>query len=97
MEPSTTTLKTMLAFDVGPDGLIYALDMKPSVTVINPSTGEVVRSWGRQGTGEGEFDLRVTDGNPGIGDIDVGSDGTGLSWRTARTTGSRCSHRTAHS
>src|SRR3954468_17546146 len=57
LDPSTTGLKTMLAMDVGPDGLIYALDMKPSVTVIDPATGGIVRSWGRQGTGPGEFDL----------------------------------------
>jgi DNA-binding beta-propeller fold protein YncE len=77
LEPSTTTLKTLLAFDVGPDGLIYALDGKPSVTVIDPATGKVVRTWGRQGTGDGEFDVRdLANGNPGAGDIDVGLDGT---------------------
>ena len=38
----------------------------------------MVRTWGRQGTGEGEFDVRdLSDaGNPGSGDIDVGVDGT---------------------
>jgi len=61
--------------DVGPDGLLYVLDTKPSVSVIDPSTGQVVRAWGRQGTGRGEFDLRVADDNPGVGDIAVASDG----------------------
>jgi DNA-binding beta-propeller fold protein YncE len=46
------------------------------VTVIDPATGATVRSWGRQGTGEGEVDLTTDDGNPGIGDIDVAPDGT---------------------
>ena len=51
---------------------------KPSVNVIDPATGEVVRTWGRQGAGEGEFDLRDLSGagNPGTGDIAVGKDGT---------------------
>ncbi len=67
--PATTGLKTLLAMDVGPDGLIYALDAKPSVSVIDPATGGVVRTWGRQGTGEGEFDL------VGLGNLAVAPDG----------------------
>jgi DNA-binding beta-propeller fold protein YncE len=76
LDPSTTGLTRIESFDVGPDGLIYVLDLKPSVTVIDPATGKVVRTWGRQGNGEGEFNLRVTNGNPGTGDIAVGKDGT---------------------
>jgi outer membrane protein assembly factor BamB len=67
--PATTGLETMLAMDVGPDGLIYALDAKPSVTVVDPATGGVVRTWGRQGTGDGEFHL------VGLGNIAVGPNG----------------------
>ena len=40
---------------VGPDGLLYVTDLRHSVTVIDPATGEPLRSWGRSGSGEGEF------------------------------------------
>jgi sugar lactone lactonase YvrE len=40
---------------VGPDGLLYVTDLRRSVTVINPATGLPMRSWGRPGTGDGEF------------------------------------------
>lgn len=40
---------------VGPDGLLYVTDLKPSVTVIDPASGSPVRSWGRRGKGKGEF------------------------------------------
>ena len=73
LAPATTGLHGLLSFNVGPDGLIYALDSKPSVTVIDPATGEVVRTWGRQGAGLGEFDL----GQPvAQGAIDVSPNGT---------------------
>ncbi len=61
--------------DIGPDGLLYVLDTKPSVTVLDPETGQADRSWGRQGTAEGEFDLTRADGNAGIGALAVGPDG----------------------
>jgi eukaryotic-like serine/threonine-protein kinase len=65
-----------LAMDFGPDGLLYVLDSNPSVRVIDPTTDGVVRTWGRRGTGEGEFDVSDHTGtNPGVGDLDVGEDG----------------------
>ena len=45
------------------------------MTVLDPSDGRVVRRWGRQGAGPGEFDVRRADGNPGYGNIAVASDG----------------------
>ena len=46
------------------------------MTVIDPATGRVVRTWGSQGSGPGEFDVGdPVNGNPGAGDIDVGADG----------------------
>jgi outer membrane protein assembly factor BamB len=71
----STKLAIPLGMDVGPDGLLYILDTKPSVTVIDPSDGRIVRSWGRQGTGPGEFDLTRTDDNPGNGDVAVAPSG----------------------
>jgi outer membrane protein assembly factor BamB len=68
-------LATPLGMAPGPDGLLYVLDTKPSVTVIDPADGRVVRTWGRQGSGPGEFDTRRVDDNPGYGDIAVTPDG----------------------
>ena len=76
LKTSSTGIVTPLALDIGPDGLVYVLDTKPSVSVIDPSIGKVIRSWGSQGSGRGQFDLRVSDGNLGIGDIAAGPDGT---------------------
>lgn len=70
-----TTIEFPQAMDVGPDGLLYVLDTRPAVTVLDPSTGQVVRTWGRQGSGPGEFNLTVPDDNPGKGDIAVAPDG----------------------
>jgi DNA-binding beta-propeller fold protein YncE len=72
---SSTRLATPLGMDVGPDGLLYILDTKPSVSVIDPADGHVVRSWGSQGAGPGEFDLTRADDNPGYGDVSVAPDG----------------------
>jgi DNA-binding beta-propeller fold protein YncE len=44
-----------ISMTVGPDGLLYAIDPASVVTVIDPATGSVVRRFGRQGAGEGEF------------------------------------------
>lgn len=71
----TIGVEIPLGESVGPDGLIYVLSTKPEVVVIDPSDGHVVRRWGRQGTGPGEFDLRRIDDNPGFGDLDVAPDG----------------------
>jgi outer membrane protein assembly factor BamB len=72
---ATTGLATPLAIDVGPDGMLYVLDTKPSVSVIDPDDGDVIRAWGRQGVGDGEFDLTRSDDNPGFGDVFVAGDG----------------------
>ena len=71
-----TGLATPLGMDVGPDGLLYIVDTKPSVVVVDPKTGNVVRTWGRAGAGPGEFDFARNDDNPGNGDISVAPDGT---------------------
>jgi outer membrane protein assembly factor BamB len=70
-----TTIEFPQAMDVGPDGLLYVLDTRPAVTVLDPSDGQVVRTWGSQGSGPGEFNLTVPDDNPGKGDIAVAPDG----------------------
>jgi outer membrane protein assembly factor BamB len=70
-----TGLSTPLGMAAGPDGRLYVLDVKPSVTVIDPSDGHVVTSWGRQGAGPGEFDVRRPDDNAGNGDVAVAPDG----------------------
>jgi outer membrane protein assembly factor BamB len=53
--------------DIGPDGLLYVIDNDAIVSVINPSTGTSVRSWGGLGHSDGRFD--------GKHDIAVGPDG----------------------
>jgi outer membrane protein assembly factor BamB len=70
-----TKLDTPLGMDAGPDDLLYILDTKPEVTVIDPEDGTVVRTWGRQGAGPGEFDVSRVDDNAGNGDIAVAPDG----------------------
>lgn len=70
-----TTIEFPQATAVGPDGLLYVLDTRPAVTVLDPADGQVVRTWGKAGSGPGEFDLTVPDDNPGKGDIAVTPDG----------------------
>lgn len=70
-----TKLAIPLGMDVGPDALLYILDTRPAVTVIDPADGHIVRTWGRQGSGPGEFDVSRSDDNPGFGDVAVGTDG----------------------
>jgi DNA-binding beta-propeller fold protein YncE len=72
---ASTKVAIPLGMDVGPDGNLYILDTKPSVTVIDPKDGRVLPGWGRQGTGPGEFDLTRQDDNPGNGDIAVAPNG----------------------
>ena len=71
----TTGSVTPWNMDVGPNGLLYVLDAKPSVTVIDPSTGRPVDGWGSTGTAAGQFQLGGSNGNPGSGGIAVGPDG----------------------
>ena len=68
-------ISTPLGIDPGPDGNLYVFDVKPQVTVIDPNDGHVVRRWGSQGTGPGQFDVTRPDDNPGNGDIAVAPDG----------------------
>ncbi|HEX6867343.1 MAG TPA: PQQ-binding-like beta-propeller repeat protein, partial [Candidatus Limnocylindrales bacterium] len=76
-DADTTTVSIPISMDAGPDGLLYVLDDKPSVVVIDPATGEQVRTWGRHGSRDGEFDLQIPDEeNVGLGHIDVADDGT---------------------
>jgi streptogramin lyase len=70
-----TKLGVPLGMDNGPDSRLYVLDTKPEVTVIDPDDGKIVRTWGRQGAGPGEFDVSRVDDNAGNGDIAVASDG----------------------
>jgi hypothetical protein len=72
---ATTGLAIPLGLAAGPDGDLYILDTKPSVIVFDPRTGRVVRGWGGQGSGNGQFDLTVQSDNPGNGDITVTPDG----------------------
>jgi outer membrane protein assembly factor BamB len=72
---ATTRVTTPWNMDVGPNGWLYVLDAKPSVTVIDPSTGSPVKTWGREGSAEGQFRLGGSSGNPGSGGIAVGPDG----------------------
>lgn len=72
---TSTKLAIPLGMDVGPDGNLYILDTKPSVSVIDPKDGRILLSWGRQGTGPGEFDLTRLDDNSGYGDISVSPNG----------------------
>ncbi len=48
---ATTGVKTPWMLDVGPNGLLYALDAKPSVVVLDPASGKHVDSLGQPGHG----------------------------------------------
>jgi outer membrane protein assembly factor BamB len=48
------------ALAAGPDGNLYLTDLSQRVTVISPG-GEVVRRWGKPGTGPGEFKFIASD------------------------------------
>lgn len=61
---------------IGPDGLLYVTDASQRVSVISPE-GDVIRRWGRPGSGPGEFSFSASD--PSDSDIHakiaVGADG----------------------
>ncbi|PYU95684.1 MAG: hypothetical protein DMG25_03595 [Acidobacteria bacterium] len=58
---------------IGPDGNIYVTDNSNRVTVISPQ-GTVLRRWGSQGAGPGQFQFNGPVGDP-HGRIAVGSSG----------------------
>jgi streptogramin lyase len=65
------------ALAAGPDGNLYVTDLSQRVTVISPS-GEVLRRWGKPGTGPGEFKFIAgdpTDPTDVAGRIAVGRTG----------------------
>jgi len=48
------------AFAIGPDDNLYVTDSSQRVTVISPA-GQVLRRWGKHGSGPGEFDFISVD------------------------------------
>jgi eukaryotic-like serine/threonine-protein kinase len=79
---SQTGIQVPAAMDVGLDGRLYVLHDKPDgsnplVTIIDPKTGRPISggSWGRLGTGKGEFSLHGEGEDGPGGCIAVGPDG----------------------
>jgi class 3 adenylate cyclase/outer membrane protein assembly factor BamB len=79
---SETGIQVPAAMNVGPDGRLYVLHADqdathPLVTIIDPKTGRPISggSWGRLGTGKGEFSLHGEGDNGPTGCIAVGPDG----------------------
>jgi DNA-binding beta-propeller fold protein YncE len=75
--PESLGLSHPAALAVGPDGNLYVTDMSQRVTVISP-VGQVLRRWGKPGSGPGEFHFISAD--PTVptaveGQITVGPDG----------------------
>jgi eukaryotic-like serine/threonine-protein kinase len=80
-----TGIQVPAAMAIGPDGLLYVLhangngresqSSRPTVTVIDPKTGQPIRSWGQYGSGPGQLDLSSTDDNSAWGCILVAADG----------------------
>jgi hypothetical protein len=65
------------ALAIGPDGNLYVSDLSQRVTVISPA-GNVLRRWGRPGSGPGEFQFIAFDPTTPAdihGKIAVGPDG----------------------
>jgi tripartite motif-containing protein 71 len=65
------------ALAAGPDGNLYVTDLSQRVTVISPG-GEVLRRWGKPGTGPGEFKFIAgdpTDPTDAPGPVAVGRSG----------------------
>jgi hypothetical protein len=67
LDPATTHLSDIRYLTIGPDGNLYTLssmlstcDSHPRVSITSPS-GTSIRSWGDQGSGQGEFDLICED------------------------------------
>jgi eukaryotic-like serine/threonine-protein kinase len=80
-----TGIQVPAAMAMGPDGLLYVLhaqghgqeseSSRPTVSVINPTTGLPVRSWGQFGSGPGQLDLTSSDDNQAWGCIEVAPSG----------------------
>jgi outer membrane protein assembly factor BamB len=68
LDPAKTGLVTPHAMAIGPDG-IYVADLEPKIRVIAPD-GSPIRSWGKAGSGPGEFSFA-----DGVAAIAVGSNG----------------------
>jgi outer membrane protein assembly factor BamB len=68
-----------VAIAAGKDGFLYVLDdpsgANPRLNVVDPATGKTVHSWGRYGSGNGQFDLSGNLGNPPTGCIEVAPNG----------------------
>lgn len=73
LSTSTTGLGRVADIDIGPDGNLYVVDHRPMVSVISPD-GRLIRSWGRAGSGDGEFDFSAPNFD-GAAHIAVGRDG----------------------
>jgi len=78
---SQTGIQVPAAMDLGADGRLYVLHApqdasNPLVTIIDPKTGRPISggTWGRQGSGEGEFSLHGEGDNGPGGCIAVGPD-----------------------
>jgi outer membrane protein assembly factor BamB len=70
---AATGLSGAVDMDIGPDGNLYVVDDRPMVSVISPE-GELLRSWGRAGAGDGQFDFAAPNLG-GAAKIAVGRDG----------------------
>jgi len=46
-----------ISFDVGADGRVYVLDAGNGRVQVFDQSGEYLTQWGREGSGEGEFDF----------------------------------------
>jgi outer membrane protein assembly factor BamB len=75
LTPDVTGLSSIIYYDTGPDGMVYVIDDKNRLVIIDPDSGGVVGGWGELGTLPGQFDFRTNDGNPGHGAVAVALDG----------------------
>jgi DNA-binding beta-propeller fold protein YncE len=66
--------KDALGLAVGPDGNVYVTEASERVTVVSPG-GRVLRTWGKEGTGPGQFDFATNGGSIIGAAIAVGRDG----------------------
>jgi hypothetical protein len=57
---SSLGLRNPRGLAIGPDGNVYITDAADRITVVSPA-GNVVRRWGRRGSGRGQFNFVATD------------------------------------